>query len=163
MGDRKSSLSPALVMPKGENPFAIDEIRSRRAIRFPEVDPRSLTRRERKIYQKAREDTLAIGFTALKGRLAVGEAAALEDFTSAQFLATSTRIAQRLRMTHALCPFEEFRVLQNAFSYEGVKRMGGAMAAMVDVTEQDMTEIVERPLSLEEEQSLFSLLFGRRR
>src|SRR5215213_6211493 len=104
MGDRKSS-SLALAMPQGENPFAIDEIRSRRAIRFPEVDPSSLTRRERKIYQKACEDTLAIGFGSLKGRVAVGEAAVLEDFASAQFLATSTRVAQRLQMTHALCPF----------------------------------------------------------
>jgi hypothetical protein len=162
MGDRKTS-SLALALPHGENPFAIDEIRSRRAIRFPEVDPGSLTRRERKIYQKAREDTLAIGFGGLKGRVAVGEAAVLEDFTSAQFLATSTRIAQRLQLTHARCPFEEFRVLQNAFSLEGVKRMGGAMAAMVDVTEQGMAEVVERSLSLEEEQSLFTLLFGRRR
>lgn len=162
MGDRKAS-SLALALPHGENPFAIDEIRSRRALRFPEVDPSSLTRRERKIYQKAREDTLALGFGGLKGSVAVAEAAALEDFASAQFLATSTRIAQRLQLTHARCPFEEFRVLQNAFSLEGVKRMGGTMAAMVDVTEEGMTEVVERSLSLDEEQSLFALLFGRRR
>ena len=162
MGDRKSS-SLDLTMPQGENPVAIDEIRSRRAIRFPDVDPSSLTRRERKIYQKAREDAIAIGLGALKGTLAVAETDVLEDFTTARFLATSTRIAQRLQMTHALCPFEEFRVLQNAFALEGVKRMGGAMAAMVDVTEQTMAEVVERPLSLGEEPSLLSLLFGRRR
>lgn len=162
MSGRKAS-SLALALPHGENPFAIDEIRSQRALRFPEVDPSSLTRRERKIYQKAREDTLAVGFGGLKGRVAVSEAAVLEDFTSAQFLATSTRIAQRLQLTHARCPFEEVRVLQNAFSLEGVKRMGGAMAAMVDVTEEGMTEVVERSLSLNEEPSLFALLFGRRR
>lgn len=127
------------------------------------MDPSSLTRREGKIYQKAREDALVIGFTALKGTLAVAEADALEDFTTARFLATSTRIAQRLRETHAQCPYDEFRALQSAFAYEGVKRMGGAMAAMVDVTEQSLTEVVERSLSLEEEQSLFDLLFGRRR
>lgn len=162
MSGRKAS-SLALALPHGENPFAIDEIRSQRALRFPEVDPSSLTRPERKIYQKAREDTLALGFGGLKGRVAVNEAAVLEDFTSAQFLATSTRIAQRLQLTHTRCPFEEFRVLQNAFSLEGVKRMGGAMAAMVDVTEQGLAEVAERSLSVDEEPSLFALLFGRRR
>ena len=159
----KSSSSPALVLLKGENPFSPDAIRSRRTITFPEIDPSSLSRRERKIYQQAREDALAIGFTGIKGTLAVAETDALEDFTNARFLATSTRIAQRLQMTHALCPFEEFRVVQNTFALEGAKRMGGAMAAMVDVTEQTMTEVVERPLSLGEEPSLLSLLFGRRR
>src|SRR3954462_3365399 len=112
MSDRRSSSSPALLMPKGGNPFSLDAIRSRRTIRFPDIDPSGLSRRERKIYQKAREDALAIGFTGIKGTLAVAEADALEDFTHERFLATSTRIAQRLRATHTQCPFEEFRVLQ---------------------------------------------------
>lgn len=163
MTDHTSSLSPTLVMLQEENPFSPDVIRSRQRTQFPIVDPRSLSRREGKIYQKAREDALAIGLTGVKGTLAVAETDALEDFTTARFLATSNRIAQRLRTAHAQCPYEEFRVLQSTFAYQGVTRMGGAMAAMVDVTEQHMTEIVERSLSLGEEPSLLSLLFGRRR
>lgn len=159
----KSSSSQVLLQMKGENPFSQDAIRSRRTITFPDIDPNSLSPREGKIVRKAREDALAIGFGAIKGTLAVAETDALEDFTSARFLATSTRVAQRLRATHALCPFEEFQRIQNTFSLEGVRRMGAAMAAMVDTTEEEMTTVVARPLALEEEQSLFSLLFGRRR
>ncbi len=160
-----SKSSSALILMTGENSFAPDAIRSRRRLVFPDIDPSRLNRREGRIVRKAREDALAIGLGALKGTLAVAETNALEDFTSARFLATSTRIAHRLQMTHAICPFDEFTRIQNSFSLEGVRRMGGAMAAMVDVTEQTMTEVVERPLSLgvEEDQSLFSLLVGRRR
>ena len=163
MAASTSSSSPALVLLQGDNPFSPDAIRSRRTIAFPDIDPNSLGHREQKIYQKAREGALAIGLGAINGTLAVAETDALEDFTTARFLGTSTRIAQRLQMTHALCPFEEFRVLQNTFALEGVKRMGGAMAAMVDVTEQSMTNVIEQPLSVEESPSLLSLLFGRRR
>ncbi len=161
----ETTLSSSLALRKlgGENPFALDTVRERRQLRFPETDPSSLSRRERKIYQKAREDCLALGFTSLKGRLAVAEAAALEDFANERFLAVSTRMAHRLRAAHALCPNQDFQVLQTVFSVEGAKRMGGAMAAIVDTTELSLADVVERPLSLEEEQSLLGRLFSGRR
>ena len=111
MTEHPSSLSPALVMLHEENPFSPDVIRSRQRTQFPIVDPRSLSRREGKIYQKAREDGLAIGLTGVKGTLAVAETDALEDFTTARFLATSNRIAHRLRTAHAQCPHEELSLI----------------------------------------------------
>lgn len=163
MVENKLSSSRALRTLGAENPFSIETIRARRQLRFPEVDPTSLNRRERAIYQKAREDCLALGFTSLKGAFAVAETAALEDLTSERFLSVSTRMALRLRAAHAICPNEDFQALQTVFSVEGGKRMGGAMAALVDIAELGMADIAQRPLSLVEERSLLSRLFSGRR
>jgi hypothetical protein len=123
-----------------------------------------LPKRERKIYQKAREDALAIGLTATKGNLVVAATADLEDFTQALFARTTMRIEQRMCLAHAASEDEEFQAIQRIFAVESSKRMGAAMVAMADSTEQGMQSLVERELSLDDEQSLLQLLFrGRRR
>jgi len=147
----------------GDNPFSLEAIRARRGDRFPEIGQAGLSRRERKIYGKAREQTLEIGLTRIKAEYAVRETAALEGVANERFHTTTLAIAHRLRQFHAACPDEEFQALTTVFSVEGVKRMGGAMAAMVDVAEQQMDEVVERSLALEEQGSLLARLFSGRR
>jgi hypothetical protein len=149
-----------------QNPFALTTVRARalQAPAMPEMNPKQLAKRERRIYQKAREDALAIGLTAIKGSLAVGATADLEDFTQALFARTTTRIEQRLRLAQDASDDEEFQAIQRIFAVESSKRMGAAMVAIADSTEQGMQTIVERELALDDDQSLLQLVFrGRRR
>lgn len=168
MAEISTKLSSSLALRKlgGENPFAIETVRERTLLpaTIPEVDSGSLSKRERKIYLRAREDTLAIGLTAIKGEVAVAATEELEDFAQALFARTTTRIEHRMRFAQAASDDEEYRALQRVFAVESVKRMGAAMVAMADATERGMQAIVERELSVEEQPSLLRLVFaGRRR
>jgi hypothetical protein len=163
MAANGSSSSRALPAVSAANPFSLEAIRAQRAERFPEIGQAGLSRRERKIYQQAREDCLAIGLTRVKAEFAVRETAALEAVATERFLTTTAAIAQRLRQFEAACPDEQFQVMGTVFAVEGVKRMGGAIAAMVDVAEQQIDETVERSLALGEQASLLGRLFSGRR
>lgn len=146
-----------------ENPFSLEAIRARRGERFPEIGRAGLSRREQKIYGRAREQTLEIGLTRIKVEYALRETAALEGIANEQFLMTTTAIAHRLRRFHAVCPDEVFQELAVIFSIEGAKRLGGAMAAMADTAERQIADIVDRPLVLDEQSSLLARLFSGRR
>lgn len=167
MAKTNSTLSSALALRKigGQNPFALSTVRERtiKPARFPEVDAANLSKRERKIYSRAREEALALGLTAIKGNLAVAATSDLEDFTQMLFSRTTTRIETRMRFAQTASQDEEFQALHRIFAVETSKRMGAAMVAMVDSTEQGMQTIVEREFTFEEERSLFQLAFARRR
>ncbi len=129
------------------------------------MNPRSLSKRERKIYAKAREDALVIGLSKVKGELGVTAVEELEDYASACFARTTARIERRQRAAIAASQDPEFQALQRLFAGETVKRMGATIVAMVDSAEQGMQEGVERELAVEEDQPtlLRELFSGRRR
>jgi len=167
MAKTTSTLSSSIALRTlgGQNPFALTTIRERRqqAVTFPEVDSSTLRKPERAIYHKAREDALAIGLTAVKGNLAVAATEELEDFTHTLFARTTSRIEQRMWIAQRASKDEEFQALNRIFAVEASKRMGAAMVAMVDATERGMQTIVERELSVDDEQpSVMELLFRRR-
>jgi len=144
----KTTLSSSIALRKlgGQNPFALATIRERtkQAVTIPEVDTTNMRKPEQTIYHKAREDALAIGLTAVKGNLAVKATDELEDFTQSIFSRTTTRIELRMRVAQRASRDEEFQALHRIFAVETSKRMGAAMVAMVDSTEQGMQAIVER-------------------
>jgi hypothetical protein len=157
------SAAAALEALGGENPFSLEAIQDRRRAAFPDAPTAGLTKREQKIFAKAREDALVIGLAGVKGALAAQAMADLEDFANASYLATSTRMARRMAATVRLCPSEEIRALQVVFTTEGARRMGAATVGIVDSAEGAIQEAAARPLSLPEDGSLFRLLFGGRR
>jgi len=106
---------------------------------------------------------MVIGLAGIKGQLGVGVVDEVEDFASASFARTTGRIEQRLRNAHAASQDEEFQAMQRMFAVETVKRMGGAMAAIVDSSEHAVQEAVDRELSVAEDQSLLRMLFSGRR
>jgi len=112
---------------------------------------------------KAREDALAIALTAARGELAVAATGDLEDFTQAVFARTTTRIEHRMRRAQDASEDEEFQAIQRIYAVEASKRMGMAMVAVVDTTEQGMQAVVARELSLDDEPAPVSRLLRARR
>jgi hypothetical protein len=160
---KSKSSSPGLVRMNGSNPFSLDVIRARQAEHFPEIGSETLSSRERKIYQQARAEVLALALTRRKGQFAAREIVTLEEFAHQYFFSCMAAIERQERQYRERSGDEKFQALGTMFAFEGVKRMGGAIAGVVDAVETQMRDIVEQSYELDQpHMSLIARLFSGR-
>ena len=139
---------------KGINPFAVvrDEAPPP-PVTFPRAPgvAETLTRGERAVYLKGREQVLTLGLQAVKGAFANQEIAKLENHLSLTYEQTATRITARTKRPHD----PDLQPYLDALHEAQLLRMGQTMSQVADSTERQVHAIVDQPIEPDEERPGF--------